>query len=408
MQTLPLSDVPALGRLQQRALVFGVVALIAAAVGAVLPATNIDQFFHSWLIGFLFILSPTLGSLALLMLQHLSGGQWGLVGRRVFEAATRTFPVVVLAFVPLLFGLPRIFEWARPEAVQASHVLQMKAAYLNVPFFIARAALYFAFWGLCIWLLNKWSDEQDRGLGITKNDSVRYRKLSAPGLLFLVITVTFASVDWIMSLEPEWFSTIFGFLTIAGYALTTLALTVTVLAAIRKDPAAGAHLTPTHFHDLGKLLLAFVMLWAYLSFSQFLIIWSGNLPEEIPWYLHRIRGSWGAVAIALVVGHFALPFAILLSATVKRRSGSLAKVAMFILVMRLVDLIWYVAPTFRHAAPPEAGGGGPAMPMHWMDIAIPVGLAGVWLFFFARQLRSRALVPVNDPYFKEAFAHEAH
>jgi len=405
MQTLSSSDVPSLGRLQQRALIVGVIGLIAGGIGA---AMNLDQFFMSWLIGFLFCLSLSLGCLALLMLQHISGGQWGMVGRRVFEAGSRMLPIVALLFVPLLFGLPKVFVWAQPEAVAGSHVVQMKTAYLNVSFFVIRAVIYFLFWMLLVVLLNRWSAAQDNGEGVTKHDSVRYRKVSAPGLLFLVITVTFASVDWVMSLEPEWFSTIFGLLTIAGYGLTGIAFTIVVLAAIDRDRPAGSLLTPRHFHDFGKLLLAFTMLWAYLSFSQFLIIWSGNLPEEIPWYIARIRGSWGAVAILLVVGHFFLPFALLLSADIKKRSGLLAKVAIFILVMRLIDLIWYVAPAFRHMAPEGAGGTHSVIPMHWMDIAIPVGLTGLWVFLFVRQLRTRSLFPMNDPYLKEAFAHDAH
>ena len=405
MQTLSTSDVPALGRLQQRALIVGAIALIAGAVGA---AMNIDQFFMSWLIGFLFCLSLTLGCLGLLMLQHISGGQWGMVGRRVFEAGSRMLPVMALLFLPLLFGMPKVFLWARPEAVAGNHVLEMKEPYLNVRFFIIRAVVYFLFWLLCTVLLNRWSAEQDSGQAASKVDSIRFRKVSAPGLLFLVITVTFASVDWIMSLEPEWFSTIFGLLTIAGYGLTGLAFTIIVLAAIDRDRPAGSLLTPRHFHDFGKLLLAFTMLWAYLSFSQFLIIWSGNLPEEIPWYVERIRGSWGAVAIALVVGHFFLPFALLLSADLKKRSQMLQKVAAFILVMRLVDLIWYVAPSFRHMVPEGAGGAHSVIPMHWMDIAIPVGLTALWVFLFVRQLRTRSLFPMNDPYLKEAFAHDAH
>ena len=405
MQTLSTSDVPSLGRLQQRALIVGVIGLMAGGIGA---AMNLDQFFMSWLIGFLFCLSLSLGCLALLMLQHISGGQWGMVGRRVFEAGSRMLPIVALLFVPLLFGLPKVFVWAQPEAVAGSHVVQMKTAYLNVSFFVIRAVIYFLFWMLLVVLLNRWSAAQDNGEGVTKHDSVRYRKVSAPGLLFLVITVTFASVDWVMSLEPEWFSTIFGLLTIAGYGLTGIAFTIVVLAAIDRDRPAGSLLTPRHFHDFGKLLLAFTMLWAYLSFSQFLIIWSGNLPEEIPWYIARIRGSWGAVAILLVVGHFFLPFALLLSADIKKRSGLLAKVAIFILVMRLIDLIWYVAPAFRHMAPEGAGGTHSVIPMHWMDIAIPVGLTGLWVFLFVRQLRTRSLFPMNDPYLKEAFAHDAH
>ena len=387
---------PILARVQQRALAVGVVGLLAGIAGAFL---NVDKFFQSWLLGFLFCLGLTIGSLGLLMLQHMSGGQWGLVGRRVWEAATRTLPLVAVLFVPLVFGLPKLFEWARPEAVQASHILQMKAPYLNVPFFIARAVIYFAFWIVSAWLLNAWSLRQDRGeVAVVPADAVRFRKVSAPGLGLLILTITFASVDWVMSLDPEWFSTIFGLLTTAGWGLSALALAIAVLASRSATPVLAAVLTPRHFHDLGKLLLAFVMLWAYLAFSQFLIIWSGNLPEEIPWYIHRMRGPWGYVSLLLVIGHFALPFALLLSRDLKRNYGTLAKVAIFIIGMRFVDVIWLVAPVFQ----PEG------FPIHWMNIVLPLGMAGIWLFLFVRQLTSRALLPLNDPYFKEAFAHDAH
>ena len=399
-------DVPALARLQQRALVIGLLGLAAGALGAFL---NIDQFFRSWLIGFLFVAGISLGCLALLMLQHLSGGQWGLVSRRIFEAGSRTLPVVALLFIPVLFGMRPLFLWARPEAVQTDHILQLKAPYLNVPFFTVRAVAYFAFWLLCMFLLTKWSAEQDRGeTAVTEADSVRFRTVSAPGLLFLVLTVSLASVDWIMSLDPHWYSTIFGLLTVVGYGLSALSFTIAVLALLQRGGALGGVLGPRHFHDLGKLLLAFVMLWAYMAFSQFLIIWSGNLPEELPWYIDRIRGPWGVVALLLVVGHFALPFALLLSRDLKRHGKLLARVAVFIIVMRLVEVIWLVVPAFGHG-----GGEGEAHttlvpPIHWMNIAIPIGVAGIWIFLFARQLRSRSLVPFNDPYFKETFAHESH
>ena len=223
-----ITDSPALARFQQRALIVGGIGLVASPIGAVM---DFDQFLHSWLIGFLFCLGLTLGSLALLMLQHLSGGQWGLVSRRIFEAATRTLPIVALFFIPILLRLPVIFEWARPEAADNA-IIQAKAGYLNQGFFIVRAVLYFAFWMLLMVLLNRWSAEQDRGQATTPADSVRFRTVSAPGLLFLVLTVTFASVDWIMSLDPEWFSTIFGLLTIAGWGLTSFALTIVVLALV--------------------------------------------------------------------------------------------------------------------------------------------------------------------------------
>jgi hypothetical protein len=391
MPELPTTEVPALARLQQRALVVGLVGLALGVLGAFL---NSDQFFRSWLIGFLFVLGLSLGSLGLLMLQYLSGGLW----------------LVALAFVPILFGMRPLFLWARPEAVEADRILQMKQPYLNVPFFTVRAIVYFAFWLLCMYFLNKWSAAQDRGeTAVTPEDTVRFRKVSAPGLLFLVLTVTLASVDWIMSVDPHWYSTILGLLVVVGQGLAALALTISVLAIIASSGALAGQLTPRHFHDLGKLLLAFVMLWAYLSFSQFLIIWSGNLPEEIPWYIARIRGSWGAIALLLVVGHFALPFALLLSRDLKRHSGLLAKVALFVIAMRLVDLIWLVAPTFAaHGAAAGEGHAGFAVPVHWMDVVVPVGLAGVWVFFFARQLRRRSLLPANDPFFKETFAHGSH
>jgi len=390
-----ITDSPALAKFQSRALVIGAGGLVLSGVGAFL---NVDQFIRSWLIGFYFCLGLTLGSLALLMLQHLSGGQWGMVSRRIFEAASRNLPIVALLFLPILLRLPVLFEWARPEAVD-NVIIHAKAGYLNTGFFIVRAVIYFAFWMLLMVLLNRWSAEQDRGQATTPADSVRFRTVSAPGMLFLVLTVTFASVDWIMSLDAEWFSTIFGLLTIAGWGLNAFAFAIIVLAMLQRSGAAVDILKPRHFHDLGKLLLAFTMLWAYLSFSQFLIIWSGNLPEEIPWYVKRTTGSWGYVAIALVVGHFFLPFLLLLSQDLKKRPAMLARVAAFIIIMRLVDVIWLVEPQFRP---------GTAFPIHWLDITVPVGLTGIWMFMFARNLRSRSLMPVNDPYFKEAFAHEAH
>ena len=400
------SDVPGLAALQQRGLIVGVVALAAGVIGAVF---NSDRFFQSWLIGFLFILGLSLGSLGLLMLQHMSGGKWGLAGRRVFEAASGTLWLVALAFIPILFGLRRIFAWARPEAVQASPILLQKEPYLNVTFFIIRAVVYFAFWLMCVFLLNKWSTAQDRGeVAVTPGDTVRFRTLSAPGLLFLVLTVSLASVDWIMSVDPLWYSTIFGLLTVVGQGLSALAFSIAILALVARSGAFAAVLSPGQFHDLGKLLLAFVMLWAYMAFSQFLIIWSGNLPEEIEWYVQRIRGGWGAVSLFIVIGHFALPFVLLLSRNLKRHSRLLARVALFVIAMRLVDLIWLLVPTFTHDPAQAEGHPGFSIPIHWMNIVIPIGLAGVWLFFFVRQLRSRSLVPLNDPYFKDAFAHESH
>ena len=394
IQVLKPTDVPALSRLQTTAVIVGGIGLALGVVGFF---TNRDAFFQSWLIGFIFCLGLTLGSLGLLMLQHLSGGQWGFVGRRIFEAASGTIPLVILFFIPILFAMPELFKWARPELVANDAILKAKEPYLNVQFFIIRAVIYFAFWVFCVWMLNSWSAAQDRAeLATDPAGVVRFRKLSAPGILFLVLTITFATTDWVMSLDPHWFSTIFGLMFTAGFGLSALALTTVVLSTVGATGALAGHLAPRHFHDFGKLLLAFTMLWAYLNFSQFLIIWSGNLPEEIPWYIERMHGAWGFVAVALVVGHFFLPFLLLLSRDLKK-SKWLPRVAIFILVMRLVDTIFLIAPSWEHQG----------FPLHWLNLALPAGLTGVWLFLFARNLQSRALMPLNDPYLKEAF-HEAH
>jgi hypothetical protein len=336
-----------------------------------------------------------LGSLAIVMVPHLSGGAWGLVIRRVLESATRTMPLVALLFVPLLFGLASLYPWARPDVVAADVALQRKQAYLNVPFFIARTAIYFALWGGIAFFLNRWSLEQDRRGTVSDR---RFRLLSAPGLLIYGLTVTFMSVDWVMSLDPHWFSTIFGVLFMGGQALSAMAFAIAVLLVLAAYPPLSEIVAPSHFHDLGKLLLAFVMLWAYFAFSQFLIIWSGNLPEEIPWYIHRLHGGWRWVALLIVVGHFVLPFVLLLSRDLKRTGRTLAAVAGLVIVMRLVDLFWMIAPVSREG---EFG-------LHWLDLAAPLGVGGLWLAFYIRQLGSRALLPVHDPYFEESLGHGRH
>jgi hypothetical protein len=398
-------DVPELESLQQKAMVVGALGLVAGLAGALL--VSYDQFLKSWLIGFWMVLGLALGSLGLLMLQHMTGGEWGLMGRRIWEAGTRTVVLTALLFVPILLGMERLFIWAQPEIVAGDPIIQEKAAYLNPTFFVVRAVVYFGFWIFCAWILTKWSDAQQRGeVAQVPGDTVRFRTVSAPGLLFFVLTVTFASVDWMMSLDPHWFSTIYGLTTVAGQGLSALAFAIAILALTANVAPISTYVTQRHFHDLGKLLLAFVMLWAYLNFSQFLIIWSANLPEVIPWYIVRFRGGYEYLAILLVVGHFALPFMLLLSRDLKRNSRMLARVALAVLAMRLVDLIWLVAPSFVHGEP-----GADAVhhfPVHWMDIAIPVGLLGLWVALFVRYLRGRTLLPLSDPYFKEAFVHEAH
>jgi len=372
-------------------------AVIAGGVGAVLLFIGlfIDpfQFYHSYLWAYVFCVGLSLGSMAWLMLQYLTGGAWGVVIRRPAEAAARTLPLVALMFLPILIGIPNLYEWSHADKVRADEILQHKHPYLNVPFFIGRAALYFAGWLLIAWLLNKWSEREDREGGLIAH--ARMAALSGPGLIFWGFAVTFMSVDWMLSLNPHWFSTMFGLLIIAGQGLSSMAFLIALMVVLAEyTPMAGV-LTHRHLHDLGKLLLALVMVWAYFSFSQFLIIWSGNLPEEIPWYLARMRGGWGYVGLLLVVGHFALPFALLLSRDIKRNFRLLRRIAIFILIMRMVDLFWVVAPDYHKGE----------FHLSWMDFVAPVGLFGIWLAYFLVQLEKRPLMPLNDPHLVEALEH---
>jgi hypothetical protein len=390
---LTVIDTAGIGRLQQRGLIVGVIGAVIGGLGAVLQP---DQIMPSWLIGFLFFFGLTMGCFALLMLQHMTGGQWGLVTRRIFEAGSRLMPLAVLLFIPVAVFAPKLFLWARPEAVQADHILQMKAPYLNVTFFIIRAVVYFAVWLFMSMMLNRWSTQQDAGeVAVTEADTRRFRAVSAPGLLIYVLLLSLAAVDWIMSLTPHWYSTIFGLITVVTQGLAALAFAVAVLAIlVEREPMNGV-LKARHFHDLGKLMLAFVMLWAYFSFSQFLIIWAGNLPEEIPYYLDRMRGGWQYVSLGLVIFHFVLPFCLLLSQDLKKRPKVLARVAWFIVAVRLYDMIWLVAPTFNQEG----------FPISLANVGVPLAFGGLWVFLFAAQLRKHALVPVNDPYFKHMLAH---
>ena len=399
MDTNVLTTVDSAGidRLKQRGMMAAVAGLVAGAIGVFLQP---DQFLPSWLIGFLFCTGLSLGCLALLMLQHMTGGKWGMVSRRIFEAGSRLLWFGALLFIPIAAFIPKLYLWARPEAVAIDEILKFKEPYLNIPFFLGRAVVYFAVWMFCVMLLNKWSAAQDRGeIALTEADTRRFRVVSAPGLVIYIILMSLASVDWIMSLEPHWYSTIFGFIVVVGQTLSALAFAVAVLTLLQPREPMNSVLHTVHFHDLGKLMLALVMLWAYFSFSQFLIIWAGNLPEEIPYYLERLKGGWHYLSLALVFGHFMLPFTLLLSQDLKKRPKLLARVAWFIVAMRLYDTIWLVAPPFHHEG---------AWPISLANLGIPLALAGAWVFLFAGQLRKHALLPVNDPYFKQMLAQPHH
>jgi len=395
-------DAPSdLGRLGQRALIIGGLALVLTLAGAALTG-NMAAFFRSYLVGYVFCVGVALGSLALLMLQFLSGGDWGVVIRRVLEAATRTLPLLAILFIPVVLGMTSLYEWTHIDQIpseEARKLVAHKQPYLNIPFFIGRTIFYFAVWIFLTRLLNGWSRRQDE-----TGDPELLRKMqdwSGPGLVLYGLTVTFAAIDWVMSLAPEWFSTIFGLMLMAGQGVAAMAFVIIMAVVLgRREPMSHVF-QPRHFQDLGKLLLALVMVWAYFNFSQFLIIWSGNLPEEIPWYIARFRGGWGYIGVMLVLFHFALPFVMLLSRNLKRDGRKLVYVALLVLFMRVTDLIWMIAPEFaRHGHHTAVGAA--------LYLLAPVGLGGVWLWWFMRQLQARPLMPVRDPHFEEAIEPEHH
>jgi hypothetical protein len=374
------------GRIQQRALMIGAVGLILCVVGAIFrPA----QFLQSYLFAYLFTLGLALGSMAILMLQYLTDGDWGVVTRRILEAAMRTLPWLAIGFLPIALGVRSLYMWARPAQAAAAG-LDYRTEYLNVPFFIVRAIVYFAIWLAMAHRLDRWSREQDHGdaLGWLR----RLRRLSGPGLVIYSVTITFAAYDWVMSLNPQWYSTIFGLLIIGGQALSAMAFMILIAALLSTREPMARVFRPRHFHDLGKLLLAFVMVWAYLSFSQLLIVWAGNLPQEIAFYTPRMQSSWRWIGALLIVLHFAMPFALLLSSDLKRRAKSLAAVAGLVIVMRVIDLFWLVAPEFRRQG----------LTIDWFDPVAVVGLCGVWLALFIRELKARPMLPLRDPHLADA------
>ena len=380
--------IPELERYQLPLIAAGVAGVIVAATASALTGDT-TQFFQSYLIGYMLCLGVTLGCLALGMVHQLSGGAWGVVLRRPIGAAARVLPVLTLLFIPILFGMSHLYVWTHADAVAANEVLQHKRLYLNIPSFIVRAALYFLVWNGISFFLNRWSLEQDR----TGDPWIprRMQRLSAAGLVLYGLTITFASFDWLMSLEPDWYSTIYGVLIMGGQGLSAIAFLILAIAWLSRRPPLNDILVADHFHDAGNLTLAFVMLWAYFGFSQYLIIWAGNLPKEIPWYQHRLQTGWRVIGILLVLFHFAVPFLVLLSRRFKRQANTLARIAAAILVARAIDVFWLVAPEFH------PGG----LSVSWLDILLPVSLASIWLGCFVWQLRGRAIFPVYDPEFDE-------
>jgi hypothetical protein len=412
---------PAVAGYRGRALLVGLVftvlgVVLAYALGSAAGYGGLVHVFRSYLVGFVFCTGLSVGSLAWLALGHMTGGAWALTSRRLFEAATRALPLCALMFIPVIVSLfvhepaahgqaHSLYEWSDPAAVAGDEALKHKSIYLNWPFFVARGFIYFAVWFFFAWKLNRMSREQD-----SSGDPRIRRKmqdLSGPVILLFGLTVTFAAVDWGMSLEPHWFSTMYGLIIMVGWGLSALALMITVAAALsRREPMAEAY-NSVHFHDWGKLLLALVMLYAYFAFSQFLIIWAGNLPEEIPFYLRRLRGGWQVAGLLVVLFHFALPFVLLLSRPRKQHASSLRRVALLMLFMRVFDLVFFFAPSVHQGG--EADFGPRDLLTSFVPMfAMALGLGGIWLWYFFGQLASRPLLPLGERDLEKALAASDH
>jgi hypothetical protein len=372
----------------------GACAVLGAAACAVLGAADPKQFVFSWLVSWLFFLSLALGALFFVLIQYATQGGWGIVVRRIGEATFATIPVMAALFLPLLVGLHHLYEWAVPGAAERDALLRWKAPFLNVPFFLARAALYAGCWSVIAVLYYRRSRSQDA----TGDPAVsaRLRRLAGPALIVLALTQTFAAFDWIMSLAPHWYSTIFGVYFFAGAFVGFIALLSVVSVAMRRAGLLDTVISAEHLHDIGKLLFAFTAFWAYIAFSQFFLIWYANLPEETIWYKARLEGSWETVSLLLMTGHFAAPFFYLMGRAVKRRGATLAAGGAWLLAMHYVDLYWQVMPTLH------PGGVRPSA----LDLAAFAAVGGCFVGAASWLLRRQALVPLRDPRLAESLAFE--
>ena len=388
---LDLTAPPVVKKIYQRSLIVGVVFAIASIILAI---TNPDQFYRGYLLGFLCWLGVSLGSMAIVMIRHLTGGGWGMVIRRILGAAMRTLPLLAILFIPIIIAVVqhRIYPWAMPtESVQDPYIREhlekhsfIKAAYLNQTGFIIRAIIYFAIWNVLSFLLSMWSRQTDRP-GAPDNTQ-KFKAVAGPGLILYAFTISFAAIDWVMSLDPSWISTIFGLIILIGEVLSAMCFAVVVERILVNYKPMSEMLKPDFVHDHGKWMLTFIMMWAYFSFSQWLIIWAGNLPNEITFYTKRLSFGWGKVGLFLALFHFAVPFAILLSRPFKRNIRKLVWLAIWLMLMRWVDLFWIIEPNFMKG-----------LGITIADIVVPIAIGGFWLAYFFRNLGSLPLLPAYDP-----------
>jgi hypothetical protein len=368
-------------RWQRAALGVGVLGLVLTALGWLVDPVSLAA---AYLTAYLFWSGIALGCLGTALMQQVTGGLWGLTVRRIAEAGARTMPLIAVLFLPILVGLPLLYPWSHPEVVAASASLQQKTPYLNVPFFVVRAVVFLACWVVLARLFDRWSREEDRVADPTATD--RLWRFGVAGMIVLGLTAAFAMIDWVMSLEPEWYSTIYPSMVATGSLLAAFAFLILVALWVAPRSELRVLNTPAIRNDLGSMLLSFLMMWAYQQFSQYLLIWSGDLHEEIPWYVRRQTGGWEWAALAIIVLGFGVPFFLLVFREIKRSARALGATAAVVFVMRLVEVIWLVGP-----------GLGLGLWYVLISLAATIGLGGVWLWLFLRELVARPLLPLHDP-----------
>lgn len=367
-------------------LAIGVALLVISAVGW---AINPDQFYFSYLIGWVFCLTLSVGALFFVLFQHLTRAQWSVVVRRLSESLLWGFPLLIILGIPILFGMHDLYHWTHeelydPSSPQYDEVLAGKRAYLNTPFWLVRVAFYLGIWTFISYKLYKLSVQQDVDPGA--DIPSRQRTVSAWGLLVTGVTTAFASYDLLMSLDPHWFSTIFGVYFFAGAMLAIHSLLTITAIVLQRGGMLEEVITREHYQDLGKYMFGFVVFWAYIAFSQYMLIWYAGIPEETVWYRHRLEHGWGYFSAVLLLGHFVIPFLLLLPRFVKRAIPFMAVMSIALLVMHWFDIFWISMPVLH-----EHGT------FHWLDLTCWLGLTSLFLGVFVYRLSRHGLVPQNDP-----------
>lgn len=332
------------------------------------------QFYRSYLFAWVFWLGMSLGAMGIVMLHHLTGGEWGIVTRRFGEHAALCAGLMLVLFIPIAIGVPWLYNWAKPEHLKADAILRHEQPYLNWGFFVIRAAIYLIVWTAMAWYLRRASLKYDR----TGDPAMSQRayNLSAGGMVVLFVTMSLASLDWIMSRDSHWVSTVFGLVIVCGQAITGLCFMIVMLGLMRRREPFKDVIRPDQFNDLGNVLLTLVILWTYMAFVQLLVIWMGNKQDEITWYVARLSNGWWWLGLSLLFFHFFVPFCVLLMRDAKRAPRLMMRFCAGLLFLRVLDIFWTVAPS-----------GGEVRPLlhhvlSWMDFAFPIGMGALWLACF--------------------------